>query len=404
MRIILKSLALAYASIRWRWVSSLLSVAAFGAGVSLVMVIFLLSQAIENGIARNASGVDVVIGAKGSPLQLVLSSVYHVDIPTGNISQEEAERLARHPQIESAIPLALGDNYKGWRIVGTNEDYLELYSADVVQGEFFKSPFEAVAGAATGLRVGETFAGAHGFSENGDVHDEHLYTITGILDQTGTVLDRLIVTSVDSVQALHAHHHEAHHHDHDKKEASGEITALLVQVRSPMAVMNLPREINRSSNVMAASPAFEMTRLLRNLGFSRAVLNVIATAFVGLAFVMLMALLAAGLSARRYDIAVLRVLGASITHVAGAVIFEGMILGVAGALIGVITGHIISYVIVLNFNALSGIVLPYELIIPGMIDVYAILGGMIAGMLAGGIPALMAARTDIASVLARVTI
>ena len=357
-------------------------------------------------MTRNSAGADIVIGAKGSPLQLVLSSVYHLDVPNGNIPQAEAERISRHPQIENTVPLALGDNYQGFRIVGTTEDYLELYSADIEQGRVFDAPFEAVAGSATGLQPGQKFAGAHGFAEDGEVHDEHVYIVTGVLQPTGTIMDRLIVTSVESVQKLHAghdhdNHHEHRHHDHKSKKTDKEITALLVQVRSPMAVMSLPREINRASDVMAASPAYEMTRLSRAIGFSRNIFNGLAALFSTMAVIMVMALLAAGLAARRYDIAVLRVLGASRTQIASAVVIEGMLISFTGAVLGLIAGHIVAYGIAMHFTVLSGMVLPADILMPGMLDGMLLMAAVFAGAFAGAVPAWLAARTDIATVLAR---
>src|SRR5262249_29476654 len=151
-------LGLATASIKTRPLQSALCASAAAAGIALLCAVFLLSQAIDDGLTRNIRGVDIIAGAKGSPLQLVLSSVYHADIPNGNIEMDDAEKLMHNPQVKQAIPLAIGDNYKGWRVVGTTPDYLSLYNAVLAEGKIFAQPFEAVAGAETGLKIGTKFA------------------------------------------------------------------------------------------------------------------------------------------------------------------------------------------------------------------------------------------------------
>lgn len=402
--------SLAIASIRSRSLQSGLCVAATAAGITLVCVVFLLSGAIEQGFSRNAQGIDIVVGAKGSPLQLVLSSVYHADIPTGNISTADAERLKHHPQVKQVIPLALGDNYRGFRIVGTTPEYIGLYGGEVSGGSIFSKPFEAVAGATTGLRIGEKFSGAHGLSEGGEVHEDSSYQIVGTLNPTGTVLDRLILTSVASVQELHEHHeeheagkeeHEHEHEEHEAEEPHNQVTALLVKARGPMAIVNMPREISRIANLQAASPAYEMARMWQAMGFGRDLLTALGMGFVALSALMLLSGLASGLTARRYDLAVLRVLGASPNALFATIIAEGLVLSVGGTLIGMLAGHLAAYGVASGIESLRGIVLPSQFLALSAIDGILLVIGAGAGLAAAIIPGLLAARTDIAALLAR---
>lgn len=405
-------ITLALASIRTRSLHSLLCIFAVAAGIALLCAGFLLSRAIDEGFNRNMRGIDIVAGAKGSPLQLVLSSVYHADIPTGNIEMKEAERLSHHPQVRQAIPLAMGDNYKGWRVIGTTPDYIDLYHAKLAQGAIFSKPFETVAGSLTGLKIGEKFAARHGFAtDSDDVHDHFLYTVTGILKPTGTVLDRLLLTPVESVQKLHSVHEEHEHeetgHEESPEEQAAEmalghqVTAVLLKVKSPMAVMNLPREINRSTNIMAASPGYEMTRLSSSFGIGRDMIAVFGIGVTALSGLMLLSTLASGLTARRYDLAVMRVLGASPTKLSSTVIAEGVILSVAGAAAGLVLGHAAAFTAASSIPTLRGIILPESLLVPGFMDMaFLALGGM-TGVLSGFIPAVLAARTDIAGLLAQ---
>jgi len=398
----LNAFTLALASVRSRPLHSTLSVTAAAAGIALLTALFLLSSSITEGLARNARGIDLIAGAKGSGTQLVLSSIYHADVPIGNIEQTDYQQLLKNPQIKKAIPLALGDNYKGWRIVGTTPDYLSLYHAGFTQGRAFAAPFEAVAGAMTGLKVGDKFAALHGFApDSDDVHNFHLYEIVGVLKPSGTVLDRLITTPLESVQQLHSHPDAGDPDAAEELKISHQVTAVLLQVRSKLAIMNLPREINDSTNVMATSPSYQMARLSQTLGFGRDVLVALSIGIVVLSVLMLLSSLASSLTSRRYDLAVLRVLGASPLMLSSTVMAEGLLLSVGGSLIGLILGHGLAYAIAVVVPSLKGLIFPLALLIPGPLDAALILVGLTAGIMAGLVPSISAARTDIAGLLAR---
>ena len=144
---------------------------------------------------------------------MILSSVYNLDAPTGNINLAEAQRFMQHPMVESAIPLSLGDSYKGHRIVGTTAAYLNKYKVKPVTGRMFTASMEVVIGATVaeraGLKTGSRFAGTHGLEEKGHVHEEHSYVVVGVLPATGLGIDQVILTPLESVWAIHetARHH-----------------------------------------------------------------------------------------------------------------------------------------------------------------------------------------------------
>lgn len=417
----MNALSLAVASIRSRPMHAALCTAAVTAGITLLCAVFLFSQSVASGFARNAQGIDIVVGTKGSPLQLVLSSVYHADIPAGNIDAHGFEDLQLMPQVRQAIPLALGDSYKGFRMVGTTPAYLNLYNAEFATGVVFAAPFEAVAGANTGLEVGEEFAVSHGFAAMGaHLHDTDLYTVTGVLKPTGTVLDTLLTTSVESVQQLHdghhhdeaenthddhghdEHHHDAHDHDHAEEAAlERQITSVILKVRSPVDLMNLPRKINESSDLMAAVPSYEMARFTKSLGVGRQLIVTLGAGFVLLSALMLWATLSSGLALRRYDLAVLRVLGAAPRRLFTTVMAEALLISGVGAVVGIILGHIVAYVALVTIDSLRGLVLPETLLLPQVMDAGFLLLGLAAGVLAAIAPSVNAARTDIAGLLAR---
>ena len=412
---------LAVSSLRARPVFSGLAMLSVATAIALLCGLYLLSGAVAAGFQRNAEGIDVVIGAKGSKLQLVLSSVYHADIPSGNIDSGALAGLRADPKIRAAIPLVIGDSYRGWRVVGTTPDYIEHYGADFAGGRLFTGPFEAVAGAATGLAVGHSFAAVHGLSTgDGDIHDDHPYKIVGVLKPSGTVLDRLILTSVESVQQLHAaphsHDHEeagehehgqhdAHHHDEDEHEASAahQITAILVKTRSPLDTVNLPRQIDRQTDMMAAVPAFEMTRLSKNFGIGQDAVTAGGIILLLLSTLMMFCTLGAGLSARQYDLAVMRVLGASPATLFSTVMWEGLLVGTLGAAIGIASGHVVAALVASAVPGFQGIVALSSLWHLSIIDAALLGAGALAGFLAALPSAITAFKLDIAGLLARGT-
>jgi putative ABC transport system permease protein len=279
---------------------------------------------------------------------------------------------------------------------------MSLYGASLADGAVFHVPFDAVAGALTHLKTGDKFAGVHGLSaDSDDVHNFHLYKITGIMKPTGTVLDRLILTSVESVQELHRHPDAGDPDAADELKIGHQVTALLIKVHSPIATINLPREINKTSNLLAANPGYEMTRLSQSLGFGRDLLTALGAGFIALSALMLLSSLASSLSARRYDLGVLRVLGASPLTLSATVIAEGMMLSAAGTVTGVAAGHALAYIVASSIESLQGLVLPQAMLTPQPMDAGLLVMGLGTGLLAGLVPALSAARTDIAGILAR---
>lgn len=215
-----------------RKLSSTLSILLLTLGVGLIALIVQVQHHFKEQINHNLKNIDMVVGAKGSPLQLILSAVYHIDDPTGNISLKEVKQLQKNRLIESTIPLSYGDSYKGFRIVGTEHSYPAMFNATLAKGKdnkkgskhkLWKRTFEVTLGAAvtqkTGLKLGDTFSGSHGLIDGGDVHDDQKYAVVGVFNYSNSVLDNLILTSTQSVWDVHAghdHDHDGEHETHDE--------------------------------------------------------------------------------------------------------------------------------------------------------------------------------------------
>ncbi|MBL8511639.1 MAG: ABC transporter permease [Betaproteobacteria bacterium] len=339
------ALWLAAAYLRERWLSTSLNVLMLGLGVGTIIALILTVARAEEHLQRNVANIDLVIGAKGSPLQLILSSVFHIDIPTGNISRREAQKVIVSPLVKRAIPLALGDSYRGFRLVGTTPDYAHVYDASLAAGAWWAGTMQAVIGAdvayTTKLAVGASFASTHGLVESSGTHENQPFVVTGILAPTGTVIDRLILTDVASIQHMHATESPPHA-EPDHADEGDEVTAYLVQYASPLAAASFPRQVNASSGLQAAAPALESARLFALIGIGIAALKGFAFIMVACAALGIFIGLTNALNECRADLALLRVLGAGRGTVCLTIMAQGLALGVAGVILGIMLGHLSS--------------------------------------------------------------
>lgn len=369
---------------------------AFGAGI--LTMLLLASVQISEKLENNSKDIDLVVGAKGSPLQLILSSIYYIDFPTGNIPLKEAMELAHSPFVKRAVPLALGDNYNGVRIVGTDSNFVALYKLEVAKGKIWQADFETVIGSSVAqaqhLKIGDTFYGAHGLTGNSDVHKAHQYVVKGILRPQGNVTDNLILTNVSSVWKMHDDHEESGGH-HEEPE---ELTSLLIQYRSPMSVAMFPRMVNETTNMQAASPAQESTRLFSLIGVGIDTLQWFAVLIMLIAAISVFVNLYNSLKERSYDLAIMRTLGASRNQLFFIVISEGIMLTLAGTLAGIALGHLAIQLIGSYQESsqarMTGIVLLSD-------ELYLFVAGLGIGIFAAVIPAIQAYRSNISKILSQ---
>jgi putative ABC transport system permease protein len=410
------TLALAY--LRDRPLTTALNLLLLGIAVAMLVLLVQVSTQASARFDRDAQGIDLVVGAKGSPLQLILSSIFHVDQPTGNIPLEARALLDRDPSIARVVPLALGDNFRGHRIVGTDAGFAALYDLKLAQGRSFAAPMEAVLGAevarATGARLGQKFVGSHGLAQEygqEQGHDHAPFVTVGILAPTGGVADRLIMTSVESVWQVHGieDHREDHGpdqtHDHDHDMTTGpqslqpELTALLVTYRNAASAMRVPAMINRQSALQAAVPATETARLLDLLGASLEGLRIFAWLLAATGGLAILVALVGMVRSREGDLALLRVMGASRAQVFGTVLLEGVLTALVGAVLGWIAAHGLIMAARANFPALAELGLAAWQPLPAEAALATAVVGI--GALAALVPALAVYRLDPARVLVR---
>lgn len=241
-----------------------LSIFILSLSIALLLGIQQIKCSFKNQITNNLGEIDLVIGAKGSPLQLILASVLHLDNPTGNISYKEALKIGKNPLVKSSVPISYGDNHKGYRIIGTTHAYTSLYNAELEKGHQVKNAMEVILGnyvaEELNLKIGDSFRSSHGLVENSIEEQHHnLLTVVGILKPTQKVIDHLIVTSLESVWEMHEHEGEENHNHDDHHEK--EITSLLINFKNPRALLTFPRRINKQTKMQASLPKYELHKL-----------------------------------------------------------------------------------------------------------------------------------------------
>ena len=337
-------------TLRWAWqflwsrpLAAALNLLLLSLGLASITLVLLVNHQIQQAFARDLAGIDVVVGAKGSPLQLILSGVFQIDTPTGNVPLADVQTLQANPQVAKLIPISMGDSFKGYRIIGTTPDYLSHYAGVMASGALWQAPMQAVLGAKvardTGLRVGDSFVGSHGLGGGGHAHGQTPYTVTGVLAPSGSVMDRLILTPTESVWRVHEKDTALDAADQKILEEEREVTLALIQYRSPLAAVTFPRFINTSTNMQAASPALEVSRLLGLIGIGADVLRAFAGVLLLTAGLGVFIALWSAVRERRADLALLRMLGAAPRQLAALLWCEALWLALLATLLGLALGQ-----------------------------------------------------------------
>ena len=395
-----------------------LSLILFALGVGLISVLFLINKQVQDKFDKNLAGIDMVIGAKGSPLQLILCGMYHVDDPTGNISIKEAKPFLRpnHPLISMAVPLSVGDNYRSYRIIGTTHQILDLYEGQVAEGKAWEDEYEVTIGASVAkrldLKLGDSFQSSHGLVQDENlVHDDAgAFKVVGILEPSGSVLDQLILTNTSSIWAVHDDHgaemeHDSLAHDHAEEgdwlaQEDKDITMVLVKFKARnFRTLNMPRNIAENTNMMAASPAIQINKLYDQLGVGMDFLQAVALAIIIVSGLSIFISLFSSLKDRQYELALMRVMGASRARLFILIILEGVLLAIVGYVIGIALSHG-------AMAMLSGFLeesYQYQFSAGTFLaeEGYVFGGAILLGLLAAMIPAIQASQTDISETLGK---
>lgn len=424
-------ISISWKNIRHKPLNTLLSVILLAFGIGIISLMLVLKDQISEKFDRNIKDIDFVLAAKGSPLQSILANVYHVDAPTGNILVEDAKRIIRNPMVEEAIPLAYGDNYQKFRIVGTTKQYPDHYGCAVENGRIFETPFEACIGAdvarESGLKIGDSFTSVHGYDNaaEGDAdahHHDKPFTVVGVFAKSDCVIDNLILTPVESTWLVHEHadgeehgaatdstdvHGQEEEHDHahemegvhaDVENAPDrEMTAYLIKKRNKGAFGMLSK-MTEKTTMQLANVAVENSRLMNNFGLGMSTVTAIAIVITILSFISIFISLYNSMKERKYEMALMRTMGAGRFTLFRLIIQEGLMLVVLGFVCGLILSRtgllILSSTVRESFH--------YSIDKLGLNTGEIVLFGLtlFVGILASLLPAVKTLKMDISKTLA----
>ncbi len=361
----------------------------------------------QRAFAGSVGTFDAVLGARGSPLQLVLAALFHLEAPPGLVDGTEVERLRRHPAVAAAYPLAVGDNYQGWRVVGAERALLESARwlggrpPRLVSGgrQFDPEKAEAVVGSQAarrlGLAPGACIHPNHGLdhSEEGD-HEEH-FEVVGVLEPTGTPLDRVIWIPLSAVQHMEGH----------AASAADSVSAVLLEFRPEMRALGfqLDREYNREGqrHTLAWPVAAVLTGLFERFQWFDRVLACGAGLAAVMAALCVLVALHGSMSARRRDWAILRALGAPRGTLLRTVLGEAVAIGCVGGLGGLLLHASAARLVAWLLREQTGVLLELPRWDPVL--VWAPMAMVALCLLAGGLPAWRACATPVAENLAPVS-
>jgi len=409
---------IALASLANRRFTALLTVFAIALSVCLLLAVERVRTEARASFANTISGTDLIVGARSGSVNLLLYSVFRIGNATNNIRWDSFERFANHRQVKWAIPISLGDSHRGYRVMGTSTAYFEHYryarsqALQLAQGrEFADDPFEVVLGAevaqALGYGLGEEIVLAHGVATISLVkHDDKPFTVVGILERTGTPVDRTLHISLAGMEALHIDWQNgmpargAAQISADQARAMDlqpkQITAFMLGLNSKIATFSLQREINefRGEPLLAILPGVALQELWSLMGTAEQALFVVSLFVVLTGLIGMLTAILTSLNERRREMAILRSVGARPWHIASLLVLEAFTLALAGVAFGVALLYLgiagsqgfvqANYGLYLALNAPSS----YE---------WKLLGGILAAAVAmGSVPAWRAYRQSLA--------
>ncbi|WP_248930870.1 ABC transporter permease [Paenibacillus hamazuiensis] len=394
-----------------RRVQTLITILVVTVGVAMTLSIMMISGGIRSGIVKASEPFGMIVGSKGSANQLVFNTIFLMDNPLANISLDYYHKLENDPRVTLTVPFALGDNYRGFRLVGTSRDFFSLKGrpADppyfqLAAGRLFERPFEAVIGAKTaketGLKIGDKFVSGHGvarIAEGGEEHKENPFTVVGILHSVNAPADQGIYVSMDSYWISHEHeeHHEGAAEADDHDESRG-VTAALVKPKSYSDLMRMYQEINKDKEAQAVFPGQVIAKIFDMMGSGEQILSYLSYVVLGMAGLTILLAMYGSTIERRRTVAILRAIGASRGGVVSIVLFESAMVSALGCVIGTAAGYGFAWGMAQYIGSHISISVPVELS-GGLIAVNAAVCAL--GLAAGVAPAISAYRTEAAKYL-----
>lgn len=397
--------------------------AIFSIAVSVILIIAVqnITEQLNSNILKNASYYDIIIGSAGSDTQLILSTLFYYDSPIANIDISYYENLQNDIRVKSVVPIGMGDNYAGYRIIGTKQNFFtDTETYKLKAGNIFSGEREVVLGSTvakvTGLKVGDTFASVHGLTETAGEsshdHSDFKYTVVGILESSKTPNDTVIFTDIENLWHAHGLHHDddegemseenevsviSKTHGTSLTESSSEtstslITALLVRSKGLNEQFLLTNELEKDNNVQAINPTAVLRKLLNTLDIGGIIVTVVAAIAVGLSIIMLFTTMLSSSLEKIKDLSILRALGANRKTVFQIILLEALIIAIIGAIIGFIIAHVSIGILGIYTASKYGLEVSMGYVAKG--EIISIILTMLLSLIAGMIPGIMVYKVD----------
>jgi len=407
---------IAWKSLINRWPTALLAILAIVMSVALILSVEKIRRDARSSFTQTVSGTDLIVGARSGAVQLLLYSVFRIGNATNNISWESVQDIEQRAAVDWLIPLSLGDSHQGYRVVGTDNRFFEHFrygndrSLTLREGHPFDDVFDTVIGSDVaeqlGYTIGQSIVVAHGTGNVGLVeHDKQPFRVSGILERTGTPVDRAVHVSLEGIEAMHVDWRSG-------SKARGEgtsadairamdlqptaVTALLIGLKSRGSVFREQRAINTYTEepLLAILPGVALQELWGLVGVAESALFIVSVSVVVCGLINLLSVLLAGLNERRREMAILRSVGARPAHVFVLLCIESTLLTVLGVVLGLMLHYVLTSIGGQWLQHRYGISIALEL--PDKSDLLILASIIVAGFLAGLLPALSAYRKSLA--------
>ncbi|MEM6939555.1 MAG: ABC transporter permease [Pseudomonadota bacterium] len=404
---------LTLASMRARATTVVISVLSVALSVTLFLGVEKLRHGARESFASTISGTDLVVGARSGGVQLLLYSVFRVGEATNNFSWQSYRQIAQRPEVDWIVPISLGDSHRQFRVMGTTNGYFERYkyrgdqSLSVVQGALMSALFDAVIGAdvarALGYEIGDQMILSHGIASFVP-HADRPFRVSGILEKTGTPVDRTVIVSLGAIEAIHVDWRRGQRPPSDTGAAAGNaqevrpptyVTAALVGVKSRLQIVALQRAVNtyRGEPLSAVLPGVALQELWQILGGVETALVAVSGLVVVTALLGLMATLFSTLISRQREMAIFRAMGAGPRVILRLMVFEAVVIAGLGGLLGIAVLYAGLYVTQPQIEAVLGLAMPISA--PALRDAGVLVSIVLAAIVVSIAPALRAYRMSV---------
>ncbi|WP_417269672.1 ABC transporter permease [Celeribacter sp.] len=407
-------LRLAIGSLAARALTVAMTILAIALSVALFLGVEKVRTGAKASFADTISGTDLIVGARSGSVQLLLYSVFRIGNATNNVTWESYQDIAARPEVDWIVPISLGDSHRQFRVMGTSTAFFEHYkyrqgrslalSEGVLMDDLFDTVIGADVAATLGYQVGDPIIVAHGIASFTE-HKDQPFRISGILEKTGTPVDRTVIVSMEAIEAIHVDWKSGARRPGQSTPVDvirgmdltpSSITAALVGVESPLQTFALQRAINEYNEepLLAILPGVALQELWGIVGIAETALLAVSAMVVVTALIGMMATIFSSLNERRREMAIFRAMGARPVTILSMLILEAMLMATVGAILGVGLLYIGLEIAQPILDNAFGLWLPIEA--PSMREAWVLVGVICAGAIVSLVPAIRAYRMSLA--------